>query len=166
LEKQRFELEQRRQGIGETKEDISLEKEIEMNRDNNRQVIEQFWETMKTNDFRAVGELLHDEYVLEWPQSGERIRGRENFVAINEQYPAAGRWRFTVHRLIADDNGVATEVTVTDGAIVGRAITFSEVRDGKIIRQTEYWPDLYEAPAWRTQWVEKMEPDYLNDQGE
>ncbi len=120
-----------------------------------RQVVERFWAAMGENDFQAAGELLHDQFVLEWPQSGERIRGRSNFVAINEQYPATGRWRFTLHRLVADSSGVVTDVTVTDGTFSGRAITFSEVRDGRIVRQTEYWPDPFEPATWRARWVEQ-----------
>lgn len=111
---------------------------------------------MQDNNFRRAGELLHDEYVLEWPQSGERIRGRANFVAVNENYPAAGRWHFTIHRLIAEGDTVATEITVTDGAVTGRVITFSTVLDSNIVRQTEYWPDPFEPAAWRAQWVERM----------
>ncbi len=120
-----------------------------------RQVVERFWAAMGENDFQAAGELLHDEFVLEWPQSGECIRGRGNFVAINEQYPVAGRWRFTLLRLVADSGGVVTDVTVTDGTVSGRAITFSQVRDGRIVRQTEYWPDPFEPAPWRAQWVEQ-----------
>jgi ketosteroid isomerase-like protein len=127
------------------------------NTDESRRVVEQFWAAMQTNDFRAVGELLHDEYVLEWPQSGERVRGRENFVQVNERYPAQGRWSFNVHRQLAHEIKVATEVTVTDGAsLTARAITFSTVRDSKIIHQTEYWPDPFEPAEWRAQWVEHM----------
>ena len=129
-----------------------------MDRDENRQVVEQFWAAMDANDFRAAGNLLHDEYVLEWPQSGERIRGRDNFVAVNEHYPAAGRWSITLHKLVADEGGVATEVMVTDGVQAARAITFSELRDGRIVRQTEYWPDSFEAAEWRAQWVERILP--------
>lgn len=62
-----------------------------MSSEKNRYILEQFWAAMNTNDFGAVGIWLHDDYVLEWPQSGERIRGRDNFVAINKNYPAAGR---------------------------------------------------------------------------
>ena len=120
-----------------------------------KQVLEQFWEAMQSNDFRAVGELLHDEYVLEWPQSGERVRGRENFVAINENYPAHGRWEFTVHRILAEGDEVVSDVDVTDGVLRGRVITFSRIRDGKILHQTEFWPDPFEAALWRSQWVEK-----------
>ena len=120
-----------------------------------KRVVEQFWEAMQLNDFQAVGELLHEEYVLEWPQSRERVRGRENFVAINENYPAHGRWEFTVHRILAEGDEVVSDVDVTDGVIRGRVITFSKIRDGKILHQTEFWPDPFEAADWRSQWVEK-----------
>ena len=124
-------------------------------RDTNLQVVANFWAAMQANDFRAAGEILHDDYVLDWPQSGERIRARDNFVAVNEHYPAAGPWRFTVHRIIADEDEVATEVSVTDGVVNARVITFSTIRDGRIARQTEYWPDPFEAAAWRARWVER-----------
>jgi ketosteroid isomerase-like protein len=122
-----------------------------------RQLVERFWEVMNTNDFRAAAELFHDNYLLEWPQSGERVRGRDNFAAVNENYPAGGRWVFTIQRLIAEGSEVASEVSVTDGTIVARVITFSTVRDGKILRQTEYWPDPFQPAPWRAQWVERAE---------
>lgn len=121
----------------------------------NRQLLECFWAAMGTNDFRAVGDLLHDDFVLEYPQSGELIRGRENFAAINAEYPAHGRWHFAVERIVADERGAVTDVVVTDGVVVARSILFSEVRDGRIARQVEYWPDPFEAPAWRARWVER-----------
>ena len=122
-----------------------------------RRVVEEYWRRMADNDFVGAGRCLHDEFVLEWPQSGERIRGRDNFVAVNVNYPAAGRWTITLKRLIADEDGVATEVEVSDGSVRAHAITFSEVRSGKIARQVEYWPDRMEAQAWRRQWVELVE---------
>jgi ketosteroid isomerase-like protein len=120
-----------------------------------KQIVERFWAAMQTNDFKAVGEFLHDDFILEWPQSGERIRGRSNFVTVNGHYPAHGRWEFTIHRIIAEGDEVVSDVGVTDGAITGRAITFSTVRDGKIVHQTEFWPDPFEPAGWRTGWVEK-----------
>jgi ketosteroid isomerase-like protein len=122
-----------------------------------RRLVERFWSAMAANDFRAAGALLHDDYVLEWPQSGERIRGRDNFVAVNEHYPAAGPWRITLRRIVADRDGVATEVEVTDGVRRDRAVTFSELRDGRIARQIEYWPDPTEPAAWRARWVERTD---------
>ena len=119
-----------------------------------KHIVELFWKTMQTNDFKAAGEFLHDDYVLEWPQSGERIRGRENFVAVNEHYPAHGRWEFMVHRILAEGDEVVSDVSVTDGAIAGRVITFSKIRDGKIAHQLEFWPDPFEPAAWRARWLE------------
>ena len=119
-----------------------------------RHVVEQFWAAMNTNDFHAAAKWLHEDYVLKWPQSGERIRGRENFAEINERYPAAGPWQFTLKRLVEDEHCVVTDVSVTDGQLKATVITFSDVQDGRIIRQIEYWPDPFAAPAWRSQWVE------------
>lgn len=121
-----------------------------------KQVIESFWTAMQTNDFKRAGELLHDDYVLEWPQSGERIRGRTNFVAVNENYPSHGRWEFTIHRVLAEGEEVVSDVGVTDGVVTGRVITFSTVRDGRILHQTEFWPDPFEPAVWRAQWVEAI----------
>ena len=122
-----------------------------------KQIVERFWLTMQTNDFKAAAALLHEDYVLEWPQSGEQIRGRDHFAAFNENYPAHGRWEFTIHRLIAEENEVVSDVDVTDGVVSGRAITFSAIRDGKIVHQVEFWPDPFDPPAWRAQWVERIE---------
>lgn len=122
---------------------------------NSKQIIENFWATMETNDFYAVAQLLHDQFLLEWPQSGERIRGRDNFAALNTKFPAEGKWRFTINHIAADGNLVVSDVTVTDGKRVDRAITFSTVRDGKIYKQVEFWPEPFEAPKWRAKWVEK-----------
>jgi len=52
------------------------------------EVVQKFWSLMQTNDFKSVGQVLSDDFVLEWPQSGERIRGRENYAAMNEVWDA------------------------------------------------------------------------------
>jgi ketosteroid isomerase-like protein len=124
---------------------------------NSKQIVEDFWAEMATNDFYSAALLLHDKYVLEWPQSGERIRGRDNFAAINSEYPAEGKWRFQLNLIIAEGDTVVTDVSVTDGSRQDRVITFSTIRDGKIWKQVEFWPECFEAPAWRRQWIEIME---------
>lgn len=123
---------------------------------NNKQILENFWATMETNDFHAVAQLLHDEYTLEWPQSGERIRGRDNFAAMNTAYPAEGKWTFHINHIAADGDLVVTDVSVSDGKLRDRCITFSTIRDGRIWKQIEFWPESFNAPDWRTQWVERI----------
>lgn len=120
------------------------------------ELIEQFWQLMGTNDFRSVGAVLSDEFVLDWPQSGERIKGRDNYVAMNQEYPANGRWEFTVNRIVGDDNEAVSDVSITDGVQKARAISFFTVRDGKIVRMVEYWPDNFDAPDNRKHLVEEI----------
>jgi len=122
----------------------------------NKQIIEYFWATMATNDFYAASELLHDDYILEWHQSGERIRGRDNFATINTDYPAEGKWTFQINQIVAEGDVVVSDVSVSDGKRHDRVITFSTIRDGKIWKQIEFWPDPFEAPEWRAQWVERF----------
>jgi ketosteroid isomerase-like protein len=120
------------------------------------ELVREFWETMQTNDFRAAGELLSDDYVLEWPQSNERIRGRDNFAAINEQYPSHGRWNFVINRVVGNAFEAVSDVLVTDGVQSARAITFSTIRNGKINKQVEFWPEDYPAPEHRKHLVEPI----------
>lgn len=120
-----------------------------------RRLVTEFWAAMQANAWVAAAALFADDYALHWPQSGERIRGAANFIAINRAYPAAGRWRFTVERLVAEGEQAVTDVVVSDGAVTARAITFSTVRDGCIASQVEYWPDPLDAPDWRAGWVER-----------
>ena len=118
-----------------------------------RAVVEAFYAAMNSNDFTAATRWLAEDFECFWPQSAELICGRRNFAAINSAYPANGRWVFETDSLVADGNQVVTSVRVTDGVVKARAITFHTVEKGLITRQTEYWPDPFEAPAWRRQWV-------------
>ncbi|PKL48238.1 MAG: hypothetical protein CVV42_10180 [Candidatus Riflebacteria bacterium HGW-Riflebacteria-2] len=118
-----------------------------------REVVESFWQAMRTNDFFAAGRWLAEDFTCHWPQSSELICGRVNFAEINTRYPAKGAWQFDVVCMVCEGNNVVTDVLVTDGDIRGRAITFHVVEDGLISRQTEFWPDDFAPPAWRRPWV-------------
>ena len=119
-------------------------------------VVRAFWDRMQSNDFRSVGTLLSDDFVLEWPQTQERIRGRDNFVAMNEEYPAQGRWDFTINTIVGNDDQAVSDVSVTDGSRFDRAISFFTVEDGKIVKIVEYWPDPQPAPENRRHLVERL----------
>ena len=121
------------------------------------EIVKEFYWRMNTNDFHFASELLHDDYVLEWLQSKERIRGRENFIAVNIEYPASGHWVFVMNRIVGNATEAVSDASVTDGVLQARAITFTRVQDGKIIHQVEYWPEDYDAPENRKHLVERME---------
>ncbi len=121
------------------------------------EVVLAFWEAIASNDFAEAAGWLTEDFEGYWPQSSEAVVGRKNFTEINAGYPAAGPWRFRVNSIVADGDRVVTDVSITDGSVKARAITFHTVRDGLISRQREYWPESYEAPAWRRRWVEIRE---------
>jgi ketosteroid isomerase-like protein len=108
---------------------------------------------MQSNDFTAAARWLAEDFENYAPQSSEVIRGRANFANINTHYPANGQWQFRVNQLVAQGDQVVTDVSITDGTVAARAITFHTVANGLITRQTEFWPDDYPAPAWRAAWV-------------
>ena len=121
-----------------------------------KDVVLAFWDTMGTNDFHQASAWVTADFECLWPQSAERIVGRHNFAELNAHYPATGRWLFHLNAIVAEDDQVVTDVSITDGVQQARAITFHTVRDGLICKQVEFWPDPYPAPAWRAQWVERV----------
>jgi ketosteroid isomerase-like protein len=125
-----------------------------MNEQENRRTVERFWNAIGAFEFAAAGDLLSDDYVGEYPQSGERIRGRDNFVALNKNYP--GAWRATIRRVIASGDQVASEVLLEHNGQVVPVVSFFDLRDGRIVKEVDYWPDPFPAQEWRAQWVERI----------
>ncbi|HEU5295486.1 MAG TPA: nuclear transport factor 2 family protein [Burkholderiaceae bacterium] len=119
-------------------------------------VVSEFWRLMASNEFASVKAVLSPGLVVEWPQSNERIRGAENFVSVNEQYPTTGRWQFKVNRLIAEGSVVVTQVSITDGKQNAEPVSFFTVEGGKITHLLEYWPEPYVAPDNRRHLTEPM----------
>jgi len=124
-----------------------------MGAEENRQTVERLWQLMEKQDWTAAGELLHDDFVQEWPQSGERIRGRENSMAINQNYP--GFPTQTVGRILAAGDLVTSEVTLNYGGQIYHGVSIFEFRDGKVVKETDYFAQPFKAPGWRSQWVER-----------
>lgn len=108
-------------------------------------VVREFWRLMASNDFDAVGRVLADGFVMEWPQSNERIRGAVAFARMNAEYPTTGRWQFRINRLVASAHEVVTQVSVTDGTQAAEPVSFFSVADGRITRLVEYWPEPFAA---------------------
>lgn len=110
---------------------------------------------MGSNDFHAASQWLTDDFRLHWPQSGEMVEGRKNFEALNTAYPANGEWRFDLRRIVGGGDQIVTEVDVSDAKVRATALTFHTVRGQLIAFQREFWPDPFEAPEWRAQWVRR-----------
>ena len=114
------------------------------------------WDRIQDRDWTGVGELLGDDLVVDWPVSAERIVGRENFVAINAEYPEG--WTINVLRIVADTDTVVSEVEVPHATMgVHRAVSFWTVRNGRIVAGREYWtrPGSDPSPQWRRRYVQR-----------
>jgi ketosteroid isomerase-like protein len=120
-------------------------------------VVREYWRLMASNDFPSVKAVLAPDFVMEWPQSGERIRGPENFARMNAEYPTTGHWRFHLHRLVASGDEVVTHMGVGDGTRQDEAISFFTVRAGRIVRLVEYWPEPFAPAENRRHLVERMD---------
>ena len=120
----------------------------------NRAVVTRLWRLVEAGDYAAIGALLHDEFVCDWPQSNERIRGRDNYIAVNAAYP--GQWRVSIEELIATGERVVTDVIMEWERQVERVIAFYDLRDGLIVKETTFFARPYDAASWRARWVERI----------
>jgi hypothetical protein len=100
-------------------------------------------------------ELRHPDFVMEMPQSGERIRGRENMRAMQEHFPAPPS--IELRRVVGSGDVWAIEMRSDYDGHVYHVVMIVEFLDGKIVRETRYYADPFEAPEWRAEWVEAME---------
>jgi ketosteroid isomerase-like protein len=120
----------------------------------NRDTLERYFQVFEQQDLDAMEELLHDDYVEEYPQSGERIRGKDNWRKIAENYP--GLPNMTDHSyVLSGDLGVMKMTLEYDGNRV-YACEIVDFEDSKIKRARAYFAEPFEAPEWRAQWVERM----------
>lgn len=114
------------------------------------EVVRRYWEYAGADVDRAH-EIYHDDAVLEFPQSGERFEGVDNFTEWRRRYPAEVRYR--VRRITAREDLVVAEVSVTyDGRTEMFGVQLLEFRDDKVARERIYVMDGWEAPEWRAPW--------------
>jgi len=100
--------------------------------------------------------LYADDVVLEFPQGGERVRGRDAITAFRSSYPA--KLSFEVHRVTGRDDLWVNEYTIRyDDADPHRVVGIMEFADGLVARETVYVTKPWEPPAWRSRWVEPIE---------
>jgi hypothetical protein len=129
-----------------------------------REMAAKFEEVLKSGDFGGMNVLIQEyatnDFVEEWPQSGERLskaaamRMGENYSQMSGTSP-----KFTYRRMLGGGDVFVVEGTIDYGdGIPVNYVGVGETRDGKIARMTEYFANPFEAPAWRADFVERMEP--------
>ena len=114
------------------------------------------WERMEARDWEGAAAQLHEDVVVDWPNTAERMRGRDNYLAVQREYPEG--WHIEVLRIVDGGETVVSEVRVDHEGQRFIAASFFEVKDGRIVRAVEYWSDgePSPAPAWRARWMEAL----------
>jgi hypothetical protein len=100
-------------------------------------------------------EARAEDYVMEMPQSGERIVGRDNMRAFQRAYPDPPNSR--LRRIVGSGDLFVMEAVSDYGDAVYHVADIVEFRDGKIARETRYYASPFEPPEWRAQWVERSD---------
>ena len=129
----------------------------------NMEMAAKFEEVLKTGDFGRLGALLQeygaDDFVEEWPQSGERLTKAAS-MRMGEAYEQMSGTspKFTYKRMLGGGDVFIVEGTIDYGdGIPVNYVGIAELRDGKIVKMTEYFANPFEAPAWRADIVERMD---------
>ena len=120
-----------------------------------RMALERHWAASAAGDQDAEHEIYKDDAVVEYPQSGERVHGRDNVQALRSQHPARPSG-FVVRRIIGGGELWVTEYVITYNARRVNTVSIMEFQAGKVVCETQYFAEPFEPPAWRTQWVERM----------
>jgi ketosteroid isomerase-like protein len=120
-----------------------------------RAALDQHWAASDADDLETEHRIYREDAVLEYPQSGERTRGRRNIQ--NQRASQPSKKRFAVRRMIGGGDLWITELVITYDGKPSYTVSIMEFRDDKVARETQYFADPFAAPASRAQWVERMD---------
>lgn len=118
----------------------------------NRAALVRVFEAFESGDFDAALADFAEDFTQEWPQSGERLTSKAACLAVYRGYPG-GPPSIKVSRISGDGDHWTVESEMHYGPALVRAVGIFEFRDGRIVRETDYFADPFEPPAWRAQWV-------------
>jgi hypothetical protein len=122
--------------------------------DDVRAALQHHWAASDANDFAAEHRIYRADAVLDYPQSGERIRGRENIQASRTAQPNAKR--FTVRRILGGGDLWISELVLTYDGKPFYVVSVMEFEAGEVVRETQYFGEAFEPGPSRAQWVEAM----------
>ena len=103
-----------------------------------RAELAQHWAASDANDFETEHRIYHEDAVLEYPQSGERTRGRRNIQ--NQRASQPSKKRFAVRRMIGSGDLWITEFILTYDGKPSYTVSIMEFKGDKVARETQYFP--------------------------
>jgi hypothetical protein len=105
----------------------------------------------------AEDRIRHDEYTMEWPQSGERLRGRQKMKAFQESNEGSQPPRWPRRVLVREGLWVVEGSVDYGGGREGDFVLILELREGRVFKETRYYADRLEASEYWARWFERME---------
>jgi hypothetical protein len=120
-----------------------------------REVLDRHWKASASGDVNAEHDIYEDDAICDYPQSGERILGRKNLQALRSHHPGKPSG-FAVKRILGKDDLWVTEYTIVYQGRSAFTVSIMEFRGDKVVHETQYFADPFEAPAWRSQWITRM----------
>lgn len=122
-----------------------------------REMLERHWQ-YAGRDETIAHEMYHEDAILEFPQSGERFRGKASFQAWRQQYPSDVRMEIRELRGTGD-LWVAENIITYGEDDSWQTVSILELRDGKVAREAIYFAKPFPAPDWRSSWVDRSPAD-------
>ena len=116
--------------------------------------LKRHWDASDANDFKVEHEIYDEDAVLDYPQSGERIRGRRNIQ--ESRFAQPNKKRFEVRRMIGSGDLWVTEFVLSYDGKPSYTVSIMEFRDGLVAHETQYFADPFEPGASRAHLVERM----------
>jgi ketosteroid isomerase-like protein len=123
----------------------------------NRATLERMLTALYAGRIDEATAAMADDALVEWPQSGERMVGKQACTMVYKNYPG-GSPAYQLRRISGGGDLFVVEAVGRYGADTVYTTSIVEFRNGKIAKQTDYFANPFEAPPWRAGWVERMEP--------
>jgi hypothetical protein len=119
-----------------------------------RAALKRHWDASDASDFDAEHDIYREDAVLDYPQSGERIRGRRNIQESRTVQP--NMKRFAVRRITGSGDLWVTEFVLSYDGIPSYAVSIMEFREGLVANETQYFADRFDPAPSRADLVERI----------
>jgi hypothetical protein len=119
-----------------------------------RAALERHWHASDAGDFAAEHDIYREDAVLDYPQSGERIRGRDNIR--ESRYVQPSKKRFAVRRIIGSGDLWISEFVLTYDDTPSYVVSIMEFREGLVAHETQYFSERFEPGRSRAHLVERI----------
>ena len=116
--------------------------------------LEQHWKASDLGETDTEHAIYAADAILDYPQSGERFRGRSKIQAQRGGHPAERH--FTILRIRGGGDLWVSECVITYDGVPTYAVSVMEFADDLVTHETQYFADPFPAAAWRAPLAEQI----------